>query len=382
MRAGDRSLPAVRRALTSSSFPLYVGGFLGPFGGGVLAVLIPQLRDAFDATTGEVAAAIPAYFIPFAAVQLVSGTIGERLGRRRVVLAGYVVYAIASVASAAAPSIGVFIATRGLSGAANAFLTPLVLAGLAEISPRESLGRSIGTFGAVQTAAIALAPICGGVLGEIDWRLAFLVPAVVAVGLATVPPPDPSRLPGAEPARLRAVLTPRVGVLSAAAFTAYAGVTSLGFLVALRCADAFDLGSTGRGAVLAGFGVAGVLVGRPSGRVVDRLGAVWVTAVGALACAVLVALLGAAESVWTITALWVAAGAGSTIVWAGLNTIIVEAVPANRAGATSVVSAFKFAGNAAAPAMWLPLYASDPRLAFFAAGATSAVMAALTLRLR
>ena len=57
-------------------------------------------------------------------------------------------------------------------------------------------------------------------------------------------------------------------------------------------------------------------------------------------------------------------------------------MPANRAGATSVVSAFKFAGNAAAPAMWLPLYAHDVRLAFLAAGAASALVGALALRLR
>src|SRR5436189_4611519 len=94
------SLPPVRRALTSPTFPLYVGGFLGPFGGAVLAVLIPQLRDAFDASTGTIAAAIPAYLVPFAALQLVSGTIGERLGRRRVVRTGYVVYAVACVAAA------------------------------------------------------------------------------------------------------------------------------------------------------------------------------------------------------------------------------------------------------------------------------------------
>jgi hypothetical protein len=86
--------------------------------------------------------------------------------------------------------------------------------------------------------------------------------------------------------------------------------------------------------------------------------------------------------VWALTALWVAAGAATTLVWAGLNTLTVEAVPANRAGATSVVSAFKFAGNAAAPAMFLPLYVRDPSLAFVAAGAASVVMAGLTLRLR
>jgi MFS family permease len=372
----------VRRVLASATFPLYVGGFLGPFGGGVIVVLFPQLRDAFDTTTGAVAVAIPAYFVPFAAVQLVSGTMGERLGRRRVVRTGYVVYGAASAAAAIAPSIGVFIVTRAAAGAANAFLTPLLLAGLAEVSPRERLGRSMGTFGAVQTAAIALSPACGGLLGAIDWRLAFLAPAGVAVGLALVPPPDAHRAPGAEPARLRAVLTRRVGLLSAAAFAAYASVTSLGFLVALRCSDAFHLGSSARGAVLAGFGVAGVLIGRPAGRLVDRLGRISVTAAAALACGLLVALIGEAESVGGLAVLWIGAGAAATVVWAGLNTLTVEAVPANRAGATSVVSAFKFAGNAAAPAMWLPLYAHDPRLAFLAAGATSVVMAGLTLRLR
>ena len=66
----------------------------------------------------------------------------------------------------------------------------------------------------------------------------------------------------------------------------------------------------------------------------------------------------------------------------GLNTLAIEAVPGNRAGATSVFSAFKFAGNAAAPLMWLPLYVIDPELAFLAAGMVAATVAAFALRLR
>ena len=72
--------------------------------------------------------------------------------------------------------------------------------------------------------------------------------------------------------------------------------------------------------------------------------------------------------------LWFVTGLGSALVWAGINTLAVEAVPGNRAGGTSVVSAFKFAGNAAAPVMWLPLYHVDPTAGFIGA----AVMAALT----
>jgi MFS family permease len=373
---------AVPRPSLSPALPLYVGGFIGPFGGAVLAVLIPQLRDAFGVSTGAVAAAIPAYLVPFALLQLVSGTIGERLGRRRVVRAGYVLYALFSLGAAFAPSIGWFMAARALQGSANAFLTPLLLAGLAEVVDRERLGRSVGTFAAVQTAAIALSPLCGGLLGEVDWRLALVLPAAVSLPLAFFAPADAIRVVGEAPARLRAVMTRRVALLSGAAFAGYAGITGLTFMVALRAEDAFGLGSTGRGLLLAGFGVAGMLLGRASGGLVDRFGRVPVAVVGALCCAVMVALIGEAGSVALTAALWFAAGAGSSLVWAGLNTLAIEAVPDNRAGATSVFSAFKFAGNAAAPLMWLPLYTADVRLAFLGAGVVAASVAGLALPLR
>jgi MFS family permease len=364
------------------AFPLYLGGFMGPFGGGLLAVLIPQLRDAFHASTGAVAAGIPAYIVPFALLQLASGTIGERLGRRRVVRTAYVIYAIASVAAALSPSIGAFLALRAAQGSANAFVTPLLLAGLAEITPARRLGEAVGTFAAVQTAAVALSPLCGGLAGAVDWRIAFFFPAAVTAALAFFPPPDAGRKAGAGPARLRSAFTRRVGVLSAAAFAAYAGVTGLGFLVALRCSDAFGLGSTNRGLVLASFGVAGMLSGRAGGQAVDRFGRVAAVIAGSLLSAVVVAGIGIATSAGQTAVLWLAAGVGSTLAWAGLNTLAVEAVPSNRAGATSVVSALKFAGNAAAPVIWLPLYDSDPRLAFVAAGATAAITALLVAPLR
>ena len=99
-----------------ATLPLYLGGFLGPFGGAVLAVLIPELRDAFHATTDQVALAVPAYLVPFALLQIVSGTIGERIGRRRAVRAAYLVYAVALLLAAVAPTIGIFLVSRGAAG--------------------------------------------------------------------------------------------------------------------------------------------------------------------------------------------------------------------------------------------------------------------------
>jgi MFS family permease len=348
----------------------------------VLAVLIPELRDAFGASTATVAAAIPAYLVPFAAVMLVSGTIGERLGRRRVVRWGYMAYAVFSILAALSPSIEAFLGARALQGAANAFLSPLVLAGLAEVVPRERLGRTVGTFAAVQTAAIALSPLCGGLLGAIDWRLVFIVPAVIAVGLAFVPPPDSVRGADFTPARLRSVMTRRVGLLSGAAFTGYAGATGVSFLVAIFIEDAFGLGSTARGFVLAGFGVSGMILGRSAGRLVDRFGRLAAMSAGAGITAVLVAMVGFAGSAGAAAALWTLAGAGSSLLMSGLNTLAIEAVPHNRAGGTSVVTAFRFAGSAAAPAMWLPIYAGSPRLAFICAGAMCSLVGGFALLLR
>jgi MFS family permease len=361
-------------------FPLYVGGFLGPFGGAILAVLIPELESALHASEGAVTAAIPAYLVPFAVFQLVSGTVGERFGTRRVVRIAYLAYAAFCLLAAVSPGIEVFLAARALQGAANAFLTPLLLAGLAEITPPERLGRAVGTFAAVQTAAVAFSPLAGGAAAELDWRVAFIVPAVVAVLLSLVPPAARS---GADRPRARfaAVLTRRVGLLSAAGFAGYAGATGIGFLVALRADDAFNLEPSARGLLLAGFGAAGMILGVPAGQAVDRYGRLPISVLGSLACAVTVTALGSASDPWLLAGLWLAAGAGSALVWAGLNTEAVEAVPENRAGATSVFSAFKFAGNAAAPLLWVPIYHVDAGAAFAGAGIMTGAVAAFALAL-
>ena len=362
----------------SPTVPLYVGGFLGPFGAGVLSVLVPQVREAFDTTTAHVALAIPAYLIPFAALQLVSGTIGELFGRRRAVRTGYLAYAVVSLCAAIAPTIGAFLVCRAAQGVANAFITPLLLAGLADVVDRRRLGRSVGTFAAVQTSAIVMAPLTGGLLGTADWRLVFVVPAVVAAGLAFLVPDEGPRDGERERPRLRAVATRPVALLCAAGFTGFAGLAGLGFIVALRLEDAFGLDSIGRGVVLAGFGVAGMLFGRAAGSAADRLGRITVAVWGAVVSAALVSLVGFAGSAGATGALWFCLGASSTLVWAGLNTLIVEAVPQNRAGAISVFGAFKFAGSAAAPIMFLPLYEADPRAAFVAAGLAALAAAAFT----
>ena len=151
---------------------------------------------------------------------------------------------------------------------------------MAASSPEGAVGRTVGTFAAVQTTALVASPLIGGLAGEISWRLAFLAPAVAALALAALPLPGASEAQ-ADPPRLRSALTARVGWLSTAAFLGYLSIAGLGFLVALRAADAFGLGSTERGALVASFGLAGALVGRWAGEFADRRGRVTAALVGA-----------------------------------------------------------------------------------------------------
>lgn len=363
-----------------ATLPLYAGGFLGPFGGGMLVALIPSVASDLDTTVGLVALAITAYMVPFAVLQLVSGTLGERLGAGRVVRSGYVAYGAAALGCAFAPNIELFIGGRAVMGAANAFLSPLLLAALSEAVPATVLGRSVGTFAAVQVAGLSLAPVLGGALGEASWRLAFGLVAAVSVALAFVPLDLPRRRERQRPAPSMRMLANRwIGLVSTAALCGYLGFTAIGFVVALVATEEFGLGPAASGLVVASYGAGGILLGRVGGIVVDRAGRPLTTAAGGLACAAGVLGLAFAQNVWSLTLLYFAIGCGSAFAWAGLNTIAVESFPDNRAGAVSVYSAFKFAGVAIAPILYVPLFEDDTSLPFLVATGFAVVFAALVL---
>lgn len=360
------------------TFPLYVGGFLGPFGGAMLTALIPNVADGLGTSLGYVAAAITAYMVPFALLQLVSGTLAERLGPRRVVRGGYVAFGLAALACALAPDIWTFLGARAAMGSANAFLSPILLAALSEVVAPAVLGRTVGTFAAAQTSGLMLAPIVGGLLGEVSWRLGFVLVAAVSGALAL-----PRQALGAAErqtgtgtrASLRSLLNRWIGLLATQAALGYLGFTAIGFVLVLVGAEEFGLGSGARGLLVAGYGIGGILLGRYAGTVVDRAGRPATALAGAAACTAGVLGLVFAPSAWSLGLVFFGIGCASTFVWAGLNTIAVESFPENRAGATSAYSAFKFAGVAIAPLVYVPLFHVDSRLPFVVAAALSALLA-------
>jgi ACDE family multidrug resistance protein len=176
--------------------------------------MLPELRDGLHTTLTTAAWGLTAYMIPFAALMLFSGTLGEHWGRARTVRIAYAVYAVASLGCALAPTAMPFLAGRGLQGAANAFTSPLLVAAISDLVAADRLGRSLGRFASLQAAGQAFAPLVGGAAAAFDYRWAFVASAAAAVLLAAAPPHVP--VPHVPYRTTRYRPTPRLGRVQAA----------------------------------------------------------------------------------------------------------------------------------------------------------------------
>jgi ACDE family multidrug resistance protein len=356
--------------------PLYLGGMLGPFGAGVVAAMLPELSRTFGVSTAAAATSLTAYLLPFALVMLISGTLGERWGPSRAIRCAYLAYLVVALAAALAPWFWLFQVSRGLQGVANAFTTPLLLTKLAATAPRERLGRTLGTYGALQSIGQTSAPLIGGLAAEGSWRWAFAGIAALSALLAVSPLPPDRPLPG-EPARLREAFRPGVLFAGVVIFTASACMIGLTFLVALRLDDLFRLGPGMRGLTLTASGVAGFVTARLAGALSDRLGPRVAVGTGLLIGAVAVAAIGVSRSLPVLVGAWALAGVCGQLVLVGINAAVLTGETSGRGGAISVVTALRFLGMAAAPAAFTGLYRHDPVLGFF----VPAVIVALTVPL-
>jgi EmrB/QacA subfamily drug resistance transporter len=151
-------------------------------GNTILNVALPTLQRDLGATQGELQWAIDAYILVFAGLLFTWGVVGDRIGRRKVLLIGLSVFAIGSVFAAFSDSPIELIGWRAVMGIGGAAVQPTTLAVITNVFPARERGRAIGVWAGTAGIAVAGGPLAGGaVLEHFWWGSVFLVGVPVAV---------------------------------------------------------------------------------------------------------------------------------------------------------------------------------------------------------
>ncbi|MER7932436.1 MULTISPECIES: DHA2 family efflux MFS transporter permease subunit [unclassified Streptomyces] len=163
-----------------------VAGFMAALDNLVVTTALPSIRKDLGGALDDLEWTVSAYTLTFAVLLMFGAALGDRFGRRRLFLAGLVVFTGASAAAAMAPGIDSLIAARAVQGVGAAVMMPLTLTLLTAAVPEARRGMAYGIWGAVNGLAVASGPLIGGSLTEhVSWHWIFWLN--VPLGLALLP---------------------------------------------------------------------------------------------------------------------------------------------------------------------------------------------------
>src|SRR5258708_15095593 len=151
----------------------------------IVNLAFPYIGKEFPGTSlGSLSWVLNAYTIVFAAVLVPAGRWADRVGRRRVLIAGLGTFVLGSVLCGIAPGVATLIAARILQAAGAGLMVPASLSLVLAAVPPRARPQALGTWSALGALGAALGPVIGGSLVQFSWRWVFWIN--VPVGLAAM----------------------------------------------------------------------------------------------------------------------------------------------------------------------------------------------------
>src|SRR6476646_6501424 len=159
----------------------------------VVALALPSIRRDVDASAEGLQWAMNGYLLAITIFVVTAGRLGDMFGRKRLFLAGTAVFALGSAVAGAAGDEHVLILGRLLQGVGAAPMLPLSLAIVCNAFPAGEQARALGIWAGISALALAIGPLAGGALVEIDWRVIFwinLPVAAIALAITALAAPE------------------------------------------------------------------------------------------------------------------------------------------------------------------------------------------------
>jgi len=340
------------------------GGYIGPLSGNAVLAMIPVLKTEFGASAEEILVSITFFMLPFALFNLFSGTISDVYGRRRMLTIGFLVYAMGCVFCVLSSDLTSFYLSRSVQGVGYAFVNPVLLAVLGDMTPPHERGKVMGYFGAFTTAGIATGPMIAGFLTPYDWRWMFVLVGVLAVGVSfwirtacTVSRPNPDALRDLRENVRTAVSNRAVITLCALGFLTFlCYMGALGFLSAHLSIPPLSMDEGSIGLLVGMSGVAGMFAAPLGGRLVDARGRAFTAAIGFGVVGLAFLSLYFSTDWLRYAGSLLVFGTGTAFIWAALLTITVEVIPRLKGTVSSVFNSSRFFGYSLAPLVFAPIY--------------------------
>lgn len=339
MKISDKTERSYKAGITVT---LSLAMLMASLGTSIANIALPTLIQAFPVPFAQVQAVVVVYLATLTLSSVIAGRLGDRFGLKRMLVAGLILFAVASLLCAIMPTLWLLVGTRGVQGIGAAFLMTLSMALMRQAAGSDYLGRAMGILGTVSALGTALGPSLGGFLLPLTgWRGIFWVQVPLAVltiilAVTVLPGETVKRKPTGSamksPLSRKIVSSLFVNVLVAAVM-----MTTL-VVGPFFLSSGLGMNSVHVGLIMAIGPAISVFSGIPSGRIVDRLGSrrtvaagISLLAVGTFLMAGLPQITGVSGYILSLIVLT----PGYQLFQAANNTAVLSDVPEHRRGTVS-----------------------------------------------